>query len=98
MTIEDYRRHINEIDREIISLLNRRASVVRKIGEIKAQAGLPVVDWSREMEILKWVARENEGIMDDDAAARIFRRILQESRQIQVQVAEQMAGGAEACG
>ena len=97
MTLEDCRKKIDIVDREIIALLNRRAEIVREIGAIKAKAGLPIVDWNREIEILRWVAQENEGIMDDEAAARIFRRILQESRQIQIEMIEDLKLEGEAC-
>ena len=97
MTLEDCRKNIDVVDREIMALLNRRAEIVREIGAIKAKAGLPIVDWNREIEILRWVAQENEGIMNDEAAARIFRRILQESRQIQVETIEDLKVEGEAC-
>ena len=97
MTLEDCRKNIDVVDREIMALLNRRAEIVREIGAIKAKAGLPIVDWNREIEILRWVAQENDGIMDDEAAARIFRRILQESRQIQSEIIEDLKLEGEAC-
>ena len=71
--------------------------IVREIGQIKAKAGLPITDWNREIEILRWVAQENEGIMNDEAAARIFRRILQESRQMQIELIEDQKLEGEAC-
>jgi chorismate mutase len=98
MKLEDCRKQIDIVDREIMALLNRRAEIVREIGEMKARAGLPIVDWNREMEILHWVAQENEGVMDDEAAARIFRRILQESRQIQVEIAKDLNLADGVCG
>lgn len=97
MTLEDCRKKIDAIDREIMALLNRRAETVREIGEIKAKAGLPILDWSREIEVLRWVAQENEGVMADEAAARIFRRIMQESRQIQTEIIADQKLEGEAC-
>lgn len=97
MTLEDCRKKIDVIDREIMALLNQRAEIVREVGQIKAKAGLPIVDWNREIEILRWVAQENEGVMADEAAARIFRRILQESRQIQSELIEDQDLKGEAC-
>ena len=97
MTLEDCRKQIDIIDREIMALLNRRAETGRAIGEIKAKAGLPIMDWNREIEILRWVAQENEGVMADEAAARIFRRILQESRQMQTELIEDLKLEGETC-
>jgi Chorismate mutase type II len=36
------RRQIDEIDQQIVALINRRATVVDRIGQIKSAAGLPV--------------------------------------------------------
>jgi len=48
MRLEESRRIIDEIDSEIVALLNRRASICRRIGELKTRAGLPVLDRDRE--------------------------------------------------
>lgn len=50
------RRQIDNIDRQIVDLINQRAAVVKKIGEIKSAAGIPVSAPHREQEVLKHVA------------------------------------------
>ncbi|MBC7900996.1 MAG: chorismate mutase [Saprospiraceae bacterium] len=84
MNLDECRQKIDLIDTEILSLLNRRAGIAKHIGSLKAQAGLPVVDDEREAQILQKVSRENPGELRDEAAARIYRQILLESRQIQI--------------
>jgi chorismate mutase-like protein len=84
MTLNEHRNEIDTIDSQILALLSRRAEIAREIGVAKAKAGLPVLDWERESEILSRLSRENEGILDDEAIARIYRLILQESRLIQL--------------
>jgi chorismate mutase len=87
MTLEQKRRDIDEIDAEILALLNRRAEVVRELGQIKLRSGMPVVDWQREAEIIRR-AGDNHGALRDDSANRIYRAILREAREIEMEVAK----------
>jgi chorismate mutase len=49
------RKEIDSIDRQIVSLINRRATIVDNIGEIKSGAGLPVTVPQREQQVLRSV-------------------------------------------
>jgi len=89
MKLEEYRNEIDQVDKRIVALLNRRAELVREIGAIKTAAGLPVVDWQREAKVLEGLVAANEGMIDDKALARIYRAVLLECRQIQVQMNEE---------
>lgn len=80
MCIEDCREEIDRIDRELLRLLNRRALLALEIGEMKARAGLPLKDEGREREVLTRSAIANAGPLADGSVARIFRRIIRESR------------------
>ncbi len=51
MGIEDLRREIDEIDREIIKCLARRLSIVREIGRLKAREGRLASDDERELYV-----------------------------------------------
>lgn len=86
MNLNQCREKIDELDVQILALLNRRAEISRKIGSLKMQAGLPITDAGREAEVLQRVSRDNPGDMTDKAAARIYRQILAESREIQIAV------------
>jgi chorismate mutase len=83
MKLEESRKKIDLIDTEILILLNRRAEVSREIGALKLGAGLPIVDQGREDDIIRRIARENEGTMQDKTVVEIYRAILGESRRIQ---------------
>ena len=89
MKLEECRKEIDHVDTWIVALLNRRAALVREIGAIKAAAGLPVVDWQREAKVLEGLVAANEGTIDDKALVRIYRAVLLECRQIQVQMNEE---------
>ncbi len=86
MSLDECRKKIDEIDTQVLSLLNQRAETAKYIGLLKAQAGIPVVDADREAKILQKISRNNSGELNDEVAARIYRQILLESRQIQVNV------------
>jgi monofunctional chorismate mutase len=84
MKLEDSRRKIDAIDTEILILLKRRAEVSREIGAMKMSAGLPVIDQRREDDIIRRLARENDGAMGDSVVIGIYKAILRESRRIQM--------------
>lgn len=48
MSLEEYRKEINRIDRDMAKLFEERMQVVQKIGEFKKENGLPVKDAQRE--------------------------------------------------
>jgi len=77
------RDRIDEIDRQLIELLNRRTSIVEEIGRIKHDAGLPVYEPRREDQVFENVTRHNAGPLTHDGVRRVFERIIDESRQVQ---------------
>jgi len=77
------RDRIDEIDRQLIELLNRRTSIVEEIGRIKHDAGLPVYEPRREDQVFENVTRHNTGPLTHDGVRRVFERIIDESRQVQ---------------
>ena len=94
MKLEETRKTIDAIDAEILSLLNRRAEVSRQIGVMKMSAGMPILDEGREEDILRRIARENDGAMQDKAVVGIYRTILEESRRIQESTCAEISEGA----
>lgn len=76
---------MDEIDGEIVRLLNERAKIARKIGIVKVQAGLPIVDLDREEAILRRVCAGNNEHLNCAALERIYKRIITESRRLQVE-------------
>jgi len=83
MDISEWRRRIDEIDRELVALLNRRAQAVLEIARLKRQLGLPVYEPEREEEIFSNIASANSGPLDHAALRRLFERIIDENRSIQ---------------
>lgn len=91
MKLEDWRSEIDSIDEEIIKLINQRARIVRKIGTLKAKAGLPIVDKDREEGVIRRVCEDNIGIMKNESITGIYRKILHESRMIQEDVVKEIS-------
>ena len=60
----------------IVKSLNERAALVKKIKEVKKEAGIPLYDPQREEEIFERLSRVNEGPLFDDDVLRIYEEIL----------------------
>jgi chorismate mutase-like protein len=88
MTIEYWRTEIDEVDRELLRLLNRRARLAAKVGTLKRAAGLPLTDPEREQLVLRRLQQANTGPLDHRAINKLFRRIIRESRRVEGQLQE----------
>ena len=89
MKIEDWREEIDAIDQELLLLLNRRARMAQKIGALKRAAGLPIYDADREHSVLSQVQDANAGPLDEPAVAKLFRRIIRETRRAEASGSQQ---------
>jgi chorismate mutase/prephenate dehydratase len=81
--IDDHRQSINEIDKQILSLINKRLLIAKNIGDIKKQKGSYVYDKSRENEVMQRLNKLNDGPLKDQALHQIFTDIISASREIQ---------------
>ena len=83
MSIEDWRRKIDEIDRQLVQLLNERSKCAIEIGRIKHDLNMRVYDPEREREILRRIKETNDGPLDDEGLQRLFERVIDECRRIE---------------
>ncbi len=74
------RERIDRIDRQIVSLLNRRAALAKKIGQVKQSMGLDVYDPAREEAILARLEKDNTGPFPSPSLTAIFREMFAASR------------------
>ena len=88
MDIEYWRKEIDEVDAQLLRLLNMRARLALKVGAIKTAKQLSFCDPDREQYVLTRLQDLNPGPLDRRAVYKLFRRIIRESRRIQVDVAE----------
>jgi chorismate mutase-like protein len=83
MSIEDWRRRIDEIDAKLVELFNERSKCAIEIGKIKHVENLRVYDPQREREILKRIQEANRGPLDNEGMQRLFERVIDECRRIE---------------
>ncbi|MCZ6887879.1 MAG: prephenate dehydratase [Gammaproteobacteria bacterium] len=79
MTLDEVRKRIDAVDRDLQRLLNERADLAQRVAKIKsAETDEAPVFYrpEREAQILKRVRDENQGPLSDDNMARLFREII----------------------
>lgn len=74
------REEIDAINLRLRELLQQRAAVCGNIGRLKREHGMPLVDPSREADMMMALLRDCGGGFSPEALARIFAAILDESR------------------
>ena len=85
--INIYREQINQLDNELLELLSERMKIVKKIGQIKKQNGVAVLQTKRWQEILNNVIEKGKKLdLSDRFIKKIFKEIHQESIEKQEQV------------
>jgi prephenate dehydrogenase len=82
--LKQARDHIDAVDREIVRLLAQRAQLAQRAALAKAKLGAPVLDSTREAEVMgarrAWA---DELKVDADAVADVFRAIMTMARRAQ---------------
>ncbi len=95
MTLSELRRAVDRVDDDLVRLLNRRTALAREIGHMKRACGLPLYDPAREAEVLRRVrarSRREKGALDEHAIGRLFERIIDEARQVEITDGEEDHG------
>ncbi len=85
MEIEDWRRKIDELDRQIVSLLSERAEAAQAIGKLKRTTSMPIYEPNRERVIFENVRAANRGPLPDIELIHIYERIIDVMRALQGQ-------------
>ena len=80
MSLSDWRRRIDELDRKLVELLNERSQCALEVGRLKQQQNLPLYQPDREKEVLENAEKNNRGPLSDAAIRRLFERIIDEAR------------------
>lgn len=77
------RQGIDELDQKIVDILNERAKLANKIGDLKKVMKLPVFSPKREDDVMSNVMGHNKGPLPGNAIRRIFERIIDETRRLE---------------
>jgi len=82
--LQELRRQIDGLDRQILTLLNERYKVVKKVGEWKLARNQPVYVPEREKMLLEKLESLNPGPMSSDTLRAIYREIMSGSMKIEL--------------
>ncbi|MDY4252093.1 MULTISPECIES: prephenate dehydratase [unclassified Clostridium] len=86
--LEDYRREIDSIDRELIALFEKRMNVAIKVGEYKKERNLPIFNAKREEEVIE----KNINLLNNREYSEItrnfFEKVMELSRSLQADLME----------
>jgi len=89
--LEKLRRDVDRVDDELAGLLERRAALARRIGELKG--GAPAYRPERESEILNRVIRK-PGLVPPEQMAAVFREIISACRGLEEAISVSFLGPA----
>lgn len=83
MPLESIRDELNRVDAEIVRLLDERARLGRRVGEIKRAHDLPLHHPERERAVLERVAGLSDGSFPRAALERVYQAIMAETLALQ---------------
>ncbi len=83
MDIAEWRLKIDELDRQLVTLINERARCAGEIGKLKQNSSLPIYEPDRERIIFDNIARQNTGPLTQVQLRQIYERLVDVMRQIQ---------------
>jgi chorismate mutase/prephenate dehydrogenase len=97
MTLEELRKRLSEVDRDLIGLVAARQKIVAEIGTHKIQNSVPTRDYEREREVLKGAERQARELgLEPEIAAEIMELLIRASLTHQEQ--RRVAAGTSGAG
>ncbi|NOZ61574.1 MAG: chorismate mutase [Calditrichaeota bacterium] len=81
--LENLRARIDKIDGQIVSLLNQRAEIAKRLGKMKKLSGKEIFDASREKIVFDRIKLLNEGPLSEKSLEKIYQTIIRQCREIQ---------------
>jgi len=82
-SLSELRTGIDQVDRELLALLNRRAALANEVGELKRAEGSPVFRPEREAQVINGLQAANAGPLREDNIAHIWREIMSACRALE---------------
>jgi chorismate mutase / prephenate dehydratase len=77
------RSQIDAVDRELLSLLNRRAALAQEVGEVKKKEGSVAFRPEREAQVIDGLKAVNAGPLKSESVAPIWREIMSACRALE---------------
>jgi len=77
------RTQIDAVDRDLLALLNRRASLAQEVGEVKKREGSVAFRPEREAQVIDGLKSANPGPLKPESVAPIWREIMSACRALE---------------
>ena len=74
--LADLRVQIDALDKELLTLLNRRALVAEQVGEVKKLEGTPFFRPDRVAQVIEKIQQANTGPLKNEHVAAVWREIM----------------------
>ena len=84
MTLEFLRNNIDALDDQLLTLLNQRMELVRRVGELKRSTNAVIYRPEREKQIIDRLNKQNSGLLNRPAIEAIFLEIFAVSRNLEL--------------
>ena len=81
--LHSLRHEIDDIDRQLLTLLAHRMRLVLRVGDYKRDHEIPVYDPERERAILDRLSRDAPSPLTAESVKRVFERLIDESRYLE---------------
>ncbi|RMF85635.1 MAG: prephenate dehydrogenase/arogenate dehydrogenase family protein [Planctomycetota bacterium] len=92
--LDELRQRVETLDSAILGAISARLDAVRRIGELKKAAGVPLRDWRREREVIRRAEETAQALGISKPLARdVMRAVIQESCTIQERQSYSVYGG-----
>lgn len=75
-TLPECREEIDKVDEAIIALLDRRARIARRVGQLKTESGADFFDAGRHLSVLNSIARRGSGDFPVQGLRDVFGEVL----------------------
>lgn len=93
-TLAELREAIDTLDRQLLLLLNQRAELACRVGELKRSGGEPIFRPEREAQVIADLQRDNQGPLKKSSLAPIWREIMSACRALEAPVTVAYLGPA----
>ena len=74
--LADLRVQIDALDKELLTLLNRRARVAEQVGDLKKQDGTPFFRPDRVAQVIERITQSNTGPLKNEHVVAVWREIM----------------------
>ncbi|TAG27503.1 MAG: prephenate dehydratase [Burkholderiales bacterium] len=82
-TLSQLRSEIDAVDRDLLTVLNRRAALAHEVGEVKKLEGSAVYRPEREAQVIRQLQGANAGPLKADNVGHIWREVMSACRSLE---------------